>query len=100
LPHEVIDHVNQISRDFLRGGLQSSKGPHLFHETHKKYGELGLKNLAAWNKARIAKLVRCIAKKKDMLWVKWVHGKYLKHKLVGLPSPLLLQLVLEKNSDK
>ena len=49
------------------------------HGLHtKKYGGLGLKNLAAWNKASIAKLVWCVALKKDMLWVKWVHGKYLK----------------------
>ena len=39
---------------------------------------MGLKNLAAWNKASIAKLVWCVALKKDILWVKWVHGNYFK----------------------
>jgi len=38
----------------------------------------GLRNLVAWNKASIAKLVWHIALKKDLLWVEWVHGKYLK----------------------
>ncbi|KAJ8420029.1 hypothetical protein Cgig2_011568 [Carnegiea gigantea] len=41
---------------------------------------IGLKNLEAWNKAWIAKLVWEVAKKKDSLWIKWVHGKYLINK--------------------
>ena len=41
---------------------------------------VGLKNLEAWNKAWIAKLVWEIAKKKDNLWIRWVHGKYLINK--------------------
>ena len=46
--------------------------------TPRKYGGLGLKNFIAWNKARIAKLIWSIAQKKDILWVKWVHERYLK----------------------
>ncbi|KAJ8439961.1 hypothetical protein Cgig2_013588 [Carnegiea gigantea] len=46
----------------------------------KKSGGLGLKDLVAWKKAIIAKLVWFIAKRKDLLWVKWVHGRYLKSK--------------------
>ena len=38
---------------------------------------IGMKNLDAWNKAYIAKLVQEIAKNKDLLQVKWVHDKYL-----------------------
>ena len=34
--------------------------------------------MTAWNKASVAKLVWCVALKKDMLWVNWVHEKYLK----------------------
>jgi len=33
-----------------------------------------------WNKPIIAKLVWEIPKKKDILWVRWVHGRYLKEK--------------------
>ena len=33
-----------------------------------------------WNKAKIAKLIWAIPKKKDLLWVRWVHGRYLKRK--------------------
>ena len=45
----------------------------------RKHGGFDLKNLVAWNKAYNAKLVWAIATKKDILWVKWVHGKYLKN---------------------
>ena len=46
----------------------------------KKRGGLSIKDLYAWNKALIAKLVWVIAMKKDVLWVRWVHGHYLKNK--------------------
>ena len=46
----------------------------------QKYGGLGLKNLGAWNKACIAKTVWAIALKEDILWVKWVHGRYIKQR--------------------
>jgi len=41
---------------------------------------LGIKDLSAWNKALIAKLVWAIEFKEDLLWVRWVHGRYLKNK--------------------
>jgi len=39
---------------------------------------LGLKDFFACNTATIIKLVWAIAKKKDVLWVKWVHTRHLK----------------------
>lgn len=42
-------------------------------------GGLAIKNLSAWNTAQIAKLVWAVEHKKDTLWVRWVHGKYLKN---------------------
>jgi len=33
----------------------------------KKYGGLGLKDMEAWNKANITKLVWAVAQKKDIL---------------------------------
>ena len=41
---------------------------------------LGLKYFKMWNKATIAKLVWAIPKKKDILWVRWIHGTHLKEK--------------------
>ncbi|KAJ8419283.1 LOW QUALITY PROTEIN: hypothetical protein Cgig2_007606 [Carnegiea gigantea] len=37
---------------------------------------IGLRNLAAWNKASIAKLVWMVALKKDIIWVKWPPPDY------------------------
>ena len=39
-----------------------------------------MKDFYAWNKATIAKLTWAVAQKKEVLWVKWVHEKYLKQK--------------------
>ena len=47
--------------------------------TPKNYRGVGLKNLGAWNKASIAKIVWAIAEKKNLLWVKWLHGRYLRN---------------------
>jgi len=82
LPQEIITKINQLCRNFLWGGIADYKKPPPISWdivcTPKKYGGLGLKNLTAWNKACIAKLVCSVVMKKDMLWVKWVHKKYLK----------------------
>ena len=82
LPQEVIDLLNKICRNYLWGGkAEYQKSPYISWSqtcTPKKYGGLGLKNLGAWNKACIAKTVWAIALKEDLLWVKWVHGRYIK----------------------
>ena len=39
-----------------------------------------MKDFSMWNKATIAKLIWAIPKKNDILWVRWVHGRYLKGK--------------------
>jgi len=64
-----------------RGTADYTKCPYMSWEytcTPEKFGGIGLKNLALWNKASIAKLVWFVAMEKDVLWVKWVHQKYLK----------------------
>ena len=70
---------------FPMGGGESGyrKAPLIAWETActpKKYGGLGIKNLNLWNNACIAKLVWAIAKKKDHLWIQWIHGRYLRGK--------------------
>ncbi|KAJ8433456.1 hypothetical protein Cgig2_014497 [Carnegiea gigantea] len=62
------------------------KGPYIsWNKTYtpRKYGGIGLKYFGAWNKACIAKIVWVIALKKDSLWVKRVHSKYLKQQELG-----------------
>ncbi|KAJ8431470.1 hypothetical protein Cgig2_033984 [Carnegiea gigantea] len=63
------------------GSEDAKRIPHISWATaclSKSQGGLGIKDFGTWNKALIAKLVWVIANKKDLLWVKWIHGKYLK----------------------
>ena len=84
LPNEVLSRITKICRNFLWGGTpEYKKAPYIsWHRTclNKTQGGIGIKDFEAWNKAINAKLVWAIARKKDLLWVKWVHGRYLKKK--------------------
>ncbi|KAJ8425797.1 hypothetical protein Cgig2_030534 [Carnegiea gigantea] len=64
LPTEVIGKITKICRNFL---LE-------WHRRVQKVG-IGIKGLAAWNKATIAKLTWALAKKEKVLWVKWVRER-------------------------
>ena len=44
----------------------------------KEYRGVGFKNMICWNKAIMAKHVWAIGEKKDALWIKWVHGHYIR----------------------
>lgn len=44
----------------------------------KAVGGLNLLNVEVWNKAVICKLMWNLSKKKDRLWVQWVHVYYKK----------------------
>ena len=46
----------------------------------KSQGGIGIKEFTARNKSTIAKLTWAIAKKKEVLWVRWVHERYIKNK--------------------
>ncbi|KAJ8425246.1 hypothetical protein Cgig2_015853 [Carnegiea gigantea] len=61
------------------GEARYSKIPYVSWErvcSPKNQGGLGVKNLLLWNKACVAKLVWATAKKKDCMWIMWVHGSY------------------------
>ncbi|XP_059315533.1 uncharacterized protein LOC132066187 [Lycium ferocissimum] len=52
------------------------------------YGGLNLTNLKLWNKTTITKTCWELAKKKDTLWIKWVHTHYIKdQQLLEMPIP-------------
>ena len=82
LPAEVINKITQLSRNFLwSSSTDYKRPPHISWNTTclpKSHGGLGVKDFGSWNKALTAKLVWAIAEKKDNLWVRWIHGKYLK----------------------
>jgi len=87
LPNEIITKLTQISRNFLWSASEEHKRPpHIsWYNTclPKNQGGLGLKDYGCWNKALTAKLVWDVATKKDKLWVKWIHEKYIKGRAWG-----------------
>ncbi|XP_019264213.1 PREDICTED: uncharacterized protein LOC109241849 [Nicotiana attenuata] len=44
----------------------------------KKYGELNIKGCKSWNIASVGKLLWQLVTNKEVLWVRWVHGVYMK----------------------
>ncbi|XP_021760245.1 uncharacterized protein LOC110725081 [Chenopodium quinoa] len=83
LPKTVIQRINQLCRDFLWcGSAILSKAPPIAWANvcmEKKFGGLGIRDCESWNKAALGKYIWQIAKKKDSLWVKWVHNVYIKN---------------------
>ncbi|VFQ65625.1 unnamed protein product [Cuscuta campestris] len=79
---KVMKEVMAVCRNFLWGGTHKyAKVPLVNWEEvclKKKFGGLGIKNILNWNKAAIMKLNWDVAGKKDILWVKWIHNKYIK----------------------
>ncbi|XP_070007728.1 uncharacterized protein [Nicotiana sylvestris] len=54
----------------------------------KSAGGLNLTNLKIWNKAAIVKTCWELYSKKDTMWIKWIHGYYIKRKqLANMPIP-------------
>ncbi|KAJ8429064.1 hypothetical protein Cgig2_031355 [Carnegiea gigantea] len=89
--------VTQISRNFLWNRTADyQRTPHNAYNS-KSRGGLGVKDFSAWNKACISKLVWAIAKKQDIMWVKWVHERYLKRKSWWYYTPLLTAVGTGKN---
>ena len=84
LPTEVTDKITGICRNYLWSGTgEYKKAPYISWQQGcmpKSQGGIGIKGLSAWNKATIAKLTWAVAKKKEILWVKWMHEKYIKHR--------------------
>ncbi|KAJ8422096.1 hypothetical protein Cgig2_012541 [Carnegiea gigantea] len=79
-----LTRITQVNRNYLWSGSEEFKKPPHISWKHscqsKNKGGLGIKDYDAWNKAAVAKLVWDITDKKDVLWVKWIHGKYIRGK--------------------
>ncbi|KAJ8420783.1 hypothetical protein Cgig2_030491 [Carnegiea gigantea] len=83
-PKAVVEKITTICRSYLWGGIEEyTRVPHISwaHTWQaKKHGGIGIKDYDAWNKITIAKLIWAVATKKDVPWVKWAHGRYIKDK--------------------
>ncbi|VFQ88760.1 unnamed protein product [Cuscuta campestris] len=81
LPKMVLKKIMSICRNFLWGGAADySKSPLVSWDIicqPKSKGGLGLRNIINWNKATIMKLNWDIANKENVLWVKWIHSRYI-----------------------
>lgn len=81
IPKGVTQQIIRLCRDYLWGNEEGKYKKALVAWEDlcrpKSDGGTGLKNLLLWNKALIGKLVWEVAMKKDILWIKWIHGRYL-----------------------
>ncbi|VFQ90497.1 unnamed protein product [Cuscuta campestris] len=86
-----MKRIQDICRNFIWSATASYKRSPLINweETclPKNKGGIGLKNLVNWNKANVMKLLWDVANRKDILWVRWVHGRYLKQETVWQYNP-------------
>ncbi|XP_020253802.1 uncharacterized protein LOC109830852 [Asparagus officinalis] len=77
LPTKVLKKIDSLCADFLWN-----------HKIHllswkticqsKEHGGLGVFSAKIWNTAAAIKLIWMIHLKKGLLWIKWVHGNYLR----------------------
>lgn len=83
IPQSIVKMVDECCRKFLWGTKTSGQVISLVNWeqvcTPWKNGGLGLRRCGLWNKALLGNQIWDIAAKGDSLWVKWVHGRYIKH---------------------
>ncbi|KAM6543686.1 hypothetical protein CsatB_008133 [Cannabis sativa] len=79
---QIIKELEAICRSFLWTGksLMNGAGAVAWEKVccPKKTGGLGQMYIPHWNAAAMVKHVWAIEKKKDNLWVKWIHSVYIK----------------------
>ncbi|XP_075076650.1 putative mitochondrial protein AtMg00310 [Nicotiana tabacum] len=82
LPKKIIQQVEAICRKFLWTGDTSSSKKALVAWNKlcktKTKGGLNVTDLNTWNRAALLKHLWNLGKKKDKLWIKWVHAYYIK----------------------
>lgn len=77
IPNGVIDKLYAICRSFV----WSTKHPPIYWATiclSKEEGGYGVRDLHAWNSALLCRALWNIQRKKDSLWVRWIHHHYLR----------------------
>ncbi|XP_075099242.1 uncharacterized protein LOC142176077 [Nicotiana tabacum] len=83
LPQSVLKEVDRKCREYLWGGSENKRKVSLVVWDKvccsKKNGGLNIKECRFWNMAAVGKMVWQLVVNKDSLWIKWVHGVYLKN---------------------
>ena len=82
LPKSVLKRMVQICRAFLwEGKVFLTKSPPLAWEwvcRPKIYGGIGTHDYLTRNTTAIGKYIWQVSQKEDVIWIKWVHGVYIK----------------------
>ncbi|WMV14376.1 hypothetical protein MTR67_007761 [Solanum verrucosum] len=82
LPQSVLEEVDQRCWKFIWGGKDDQRKIHLVAWDTvckpKCNGGLNVKGCRIWNLTSVGKLLYQLMVDKDSLWVKWVHGIYMK----------------------
>ncbi|XP_020249389.1 uncharacterized protein LOC109826779 [Asparagus officinalis] len=80
---QVAKMIDELCRKFLWGKSENSfKTPLVSWDKvccGKKQGGLGVFSASNWNLASAMRSIWYIHVNKEILWVKWIHGNYLKH---------------------
>ncbi|XP_059274715.1 uncharacterized protein LOC132029486 [Lycium ferocissimum] len=82
LPESILKDVDKKCREFLRGSNEETKKVSLVAWEKlckpKKEGGLNIRSCRKWNLALVGKLIWMLITNKEVLWVRWVHGIYMK----------------------
>lgn len=82
LPQKVVKFIQVACRTFLwTGNGEGSKRALVAWDRimlPQQAGGLNIINLKLWNRAAICKHLWNLAQEKDIIWIKWVHGYYIK----------------------
>lgn len=82
LPNKVLSMLKAICRSYLwTGGCEISKKAMLAWDKvcwPKTVGGFNVIDIFQWNKAAICKHYWNLCRKKDRLWIQWVHTYYIK----------------------
>ncbi|XP_070004706.1 uncharacterized protein [Nicotiana sylvestris] len=100
LPKKLIHLIESMCRRFLwTGSVEATrKAPISWDRLYwpKAAGGLNLMDIGLWNKAAICKLLWNLCKKKDKMWVQWVHVYYKKYNPRWGDKPKQASWVIQK----
>ncbi|XP_019248784.1 PREDICTED: uncharacterized protein LOC109228056 [Nicotiana attenuata] len=100
LPKKLIKKIEVVCRTFLwTGGVETSRKALLAWEKvcmPKTDGGCNVLEISTWNKAAICKLLWNLCKKKDKLWVQWIHMYYGKRQAVWKTNPRNASWIVQK----
>ncbi|XP_060182748.1 uncharacterized protein LOC132612650 [Lycium barbarum] len=103
LPKKILQKIETVCRKFLWTGAAEAKNKALVAWDQlcwpRTAGGLNITDVHTWNKAAIVKQLWNLSKKKDKLWVMWVHTYYIKGRaawdVITKQASWLIQKILQ-----